>query len=95
MLTQVTRVAERAWRTVEDKLDDANLAQAVICAGVATEKMLLLADQPTARRALDITPMNLVTSFQATTVKLVELAKRLPEVCKPDAIEVEAKVAAP
>ncbi|MBA3587925.1 MAG: hypothetical protein H0W41_09855, partial [Chloroflexi bacterium] len=40
LLLKVTRVAERAWSTVEDKLDDANLAQATICAGIATEKMI-------------------------------------------------------
>ena len=49
MLQQVTRVAERAWQTVEDKLDGANLAQATICAGVATDKMLLLAGEATHR----------------------------------------------
>jgi hypothetical protein len=49
MLQQVTRVAERAWQTVEDKLDGANLTQATICAGVATEKMLLLAGEATHR----------------------------------------------
>ena len=49
MLQQVTRVAERAWQTVEDKLDGANLTQATICAGVATEKMLLLAGKATHR----------------------------------------------
>src|SRR5262249_41649390 len=49
MLQQVTRVAERAWSTVEDKLDGANLAQATICAGVSTEKMLLLAGEATNR----------------------------------------------
>ncbi|MEO5719342.1 MAG: hypothetical protein ABIR29_12350, partial [Chthoniobacterales bacterium] len=36
LVLKVTRVAERAWSTVEDKLDDANLAQATICAGIAT-----------------------------------------------------------
>ena len=49
MLKQVTRVAERAWQTVSDKLEGANLAQATICAGVATDKMLLLAGEPTQR----------------------------------------------
>jgi len=49
LLLKVTRVAERAWSTVEDKLDDANLAQATICAGIATEKMILLGSEPNLR----------------------------------------------
>ena len=49
MLKQVTRVAERAWQTVSEKLAGANLAQATICAGVATDKMLLLAGEATQR----------------------------------------------
>jgi hypothetical protein len=55
MLQQVTRVAERAWQTVEDKLDGANLTQATICAGVATDKMLLLAGEATHRVEVVIT----------------------------------------
>lgn len=54
LLRKVTRVAERAWSTVEDKLDGANLAQATICAGIATEKMLLLSGQATQSIQLDI-----------------------------------------
>jgi hypothetical protein len=54
MLKQVTRVAERAWQTVDDELDSANLGQATICAGVATEKLQLLAGEPTAYVEMDV-----------------------------------------
>ena len=78
MLQQVTRVAERAWRTVEDKLDDANLAQATICAGVATEKMLLLAGEPMCRMEVDLRPaVDIHAEFLRIQAKIAEAVARI------------------
>ena len=84
MLQQVTRVAERAWRTVEDKLDGANLAQATICAGIATEKMLLLNSDPALQTLqISLEPIDVITPFKAMVDKLTASLARPPQPALP------------
>jgi transcriptional regulator with XRE-family HTH domain len=78
MLRQVTRVAERAWRTVEDKLDDANLAQATICAGVATDKMLLLAGEPACRMEVNLRSADIHSEFLRLQAEIRDALRDTP-----------------
>ncbi len=82
LLLKVTRVAERAWATVEDKLDGANLAQATICAGIATEKMILLGGEPNLRLEISSLqpPIDIYAEFRASQAKIVQLLREVPPV---------------
>ncbi|MEO8439088.1 MAG: hypothetical protein ABI540_02590, partial [Spartobacteria bacterium] len=78
LLRKVTRVAERARSTVEDKLDGANLAQATICAGIATDKMILLDGETTQRIEINFNASDIYADFQALTAEINEAVRRLP-----------------
>ncbi|MDQ3115906.1 MAG: hypothetical protein M3Q86_04725 [Verrucomicrobiota bacterium] len=80
LLLKVTRVAERAWSTVEDKLDDANLAQATICAGIATEKMILLGSEPNLRLEISgLQPaINIYETFRALQAEIAQALRESP-----------------
>ena len=56
LLSLSQRCAERAWHLVEDKLtDDVKLGQAVMVAGIATDKVALLtAEQPQPTATLNV-----------------------------------------
>lgn len=90
MLLKATRVAERAWSTVEDKLDGANLSQATICAGIATEKMLLLSGQAPQGIQLDIRVTDIYSNLNALTAEIVNAVRDLP--AAPRLLAVEAQV---
>ncbi len=91
LLRKVTRVAERAWSTVEDKLENANLAQATICAGIATEKMLLLSGQATQSIQLDIKAIDIYSRMSEFTAEIVGAVRALPAP-RPKLLPVEAEV---
>ncbi|MBA3544229.1 MAG: hypothetical protein H0T83_07315 [Chthoniobacterales bacterium] len=91
LLRKVTRVAERAWSTVEDKLDGANLAQATICAGIATDKMLLLSGQATQSIQLDIKATDIYSDMNRLTAEIVNAVRALPA-ATPKLLPVEAEV---
>src|SRR5262249_37998007 len=91
MLQQVTRVAERAWSVVEDKLDGANLAQATICAGVSTDKMLLLAGEPTNR--VEVVSLEPATDIYASLARLTaDIATALQKPPQTLTLPVEAEI---
>ncbi len=81
LLRKVTRVAERAWSTVEDKLDGANLAQATICAGIATDKMILLGGEQTLRFEIgNLRPeIDIYATFAKLTADIIDAAKNVPD----------------
>ncbi len=81
LLRKVTRVAERAWSTVEDKLDGANLAQATICAGIATDKMILLGGEQTMRLEIgNFRPeIDIYATFAKLTAELCNAAANLSD----------------
>ncbi len=91
LLLKVTRVAERAWSTVEDKLDDANLAQATICAGIATEKMILLGGEPSLRLEISgLRPtIDIYADFHAAQAKIARLLRESPPTSELPPIEAE------
>ncbi len=91
LLRKVTRVAERAWSTVEDKLDGANLAQATICAGIATEKMLLLSGQATQSIEFDIKAIDIYSDMNRLTAEIVNAVRALPA-AEPRLLPIEAEV---
>jgi alpha-D-ribose 1-methylphosphonate 5-triphosphate synthase subunit PhnL len=86
LLRKATRVADRAWSTVEDKLETANLAQATICAGIATEKMILLGGEPMQRIDVNISAPNIIEHMQALHAQIVEACAQLPD---PPTLEAE------
>src|SRR5215467_5749604 len=49
LMVQAARIAKRAYDRVEDQIDSAPLPQAVVTAGVFTEKLQLLSGDATAR----------------------------------------------
>jgi hypothetical protein len=49
LLAKALRIANKAADRIEDQIDGANLTQATVAFGVATEKMLLLCGDATAR----------------------------------------------
>jgi hypothetical protein len=49
LMVQAARIAERAYDRVEDEIDSAPLPQAVVTAGVFTDKLQLLSGDATAR----------------------------------------------
>ncbi|MDQ3199724.1 MAG: hypothetical protein M3Q46_11180 [Verrucomicrobiota bacterium] len=91
LLRTVTRVVERAWSTVEDKLETANLAQATICAGIATEKMLLLSGQATQNVQLDIKATDIYSKMNELTAEIVGAVRALPA-AEPKLLPIEAEV---
>ena len=67
LMIQAARIAKLAYDRVEDQIDDAPLPQAVVTAGVFTDKLQLLSADATAR-VLDLTvyakPIDLVGQWQ-------------------------------
>ncbi len=91
LLLKVTRVAERAWSTVEDKLEDANLAQATICAGIATEKMILLGSEPNLRLEISgLRPaIDIYETFRALQAEIAQALRESPPASELPAIDAE------
>ncbi|MEO7168006.1 MAG: hypothetical protein ABI016_13365, partial [Chthoniobacterales bacterium] len=83
--------AERAWSTVEDKLENANLAQATICAGIATEKMLLLSGQAMQTVQIDIKATDIYSKMSELTAEIVGAVRALPA-ATPRLLPVEAQI---
>ncbi len=91
LLRKVARVAERAWSTVEDKLDGANLAQATICAGIATDKMILLGGQATQSIQFDFKATDIYSDMNRLTAEIVNAVRALPA-AEPKLLSIEAEV---
>ncbi len=91
LLLKVTRVAERAWSTVEDKLDGANLAQATICAGIATEKMILLGSEPNLRVEISsLRPtIDIYADFHAAQAEIAQLPRQSQSASELPAVDAE------
>lgn len=91
ILRKITRVADRAWSTVEDKLENPNvsLSQAAICAGIATEKMMLLSGDTTQRIEINIKPTDIYSRLNCITAEIIEAVQHLPE---PRLLPLEAEI---
>jgi hypothetical protein len=79
LMVQAARIAKRAYDRVEDQIDSAPLQQAVVTAGVFTDKLQLLSGDATAR----------IVSFNVNA--RVNIQERFQELC--DAITAGAQVA--
>jgi len=77
LLAKALRVASKAIDRVEDQIDGANITQATIAFGVATEKALLLAGEPLQRLELNLTtqPQDICAEMRALTVQITEALK--------------------
>jgi len=77
LLTKALRVASKAIDRVEDQIDGANITQATIAFGVATEKSLLLAGEPLQRLELNVIaqPQDIYAEMRALTVQITEALK--------------------
>ena len=78
------RIASKAADRIEDQIDGANITQATIAFGVATEKALLLAGKPLQRLELNVMaqPHDLYAEMRAITAQITE-ALRLPPSPRP------------
>ena len=67
LMVQAARISKGAYDRVEDKIDSAPLPQAVVTAGVFTEKLQLLSGDATGRLMnlnVNIQPVDLVAQFE-------------------------------
>ena len=94
LLAKALRVASKAIDRVEDQIDGANITQATIAFGVATEKSLLLAGEPLQRLELNVIaqPQDIYAEMRAITAQITE-ALKLP--ASPLSIDAKLLLAAP
>jgi hypothetical protein len=78
LLVQAVRIAKRAYNRVEDEIDEAPLPQAVVTAGVFTDKLLLLNNDPTIRIEHDHTHHHRHDHFAEFNALLEKLPKEKP-----------------
>jgi hypothetical protein len=95
LMIQAARIAKRAYDRVEDQIDTAPLPQAVVTAGVFTDKFQLLSGDATARLQsfnLNMKPVDLVAEWnkfheailaKANAVGKKEKASMTPQVALP------------
>jgi hypothetical protein len=79
LMVQAARIAKLAYDRVEDQIDNAPLPQAVVTAGVFTDKFHLLSGDATARLQsfnLNIKPVDLVEHFNRLHAAIREKAKQ-------------------
>jgi hypothetical protein len=82
LMVQAARIAKLAYDRVEDQIDTAPLPQAVVTAGVFTDKFQLLSGDATARLEnfnFNIKPVDLVAEFQKLHDAIREKAKQVRE----------------
>jgi hypothetical protein len=76
LLNKALRIASKAADRVEDQIDGANITQATVAFGVATEKIMLLLGE--ARGGVPVN-INLEVNAQLLHAKYAELVKRIEE----------------
>jgi predicted Zn-ribbon and HTH transcriptional regulator len=81
LMVQAARIAKLAYDRVEDQIDNAPLAQAVVTAGVFTDKFQLLSGDATARLnlSLNLQPVNIVAQFEKLHASIDEAARAKKE----------------
>jgi predicted Zn-ribbon and HTH transcriptional regulator len=75
LMVQAARIAKLAYDRVEDQIDNAPLPQAVVTAGVFTDKFQLLSGDAAARLMnlnLNIQPVDLVAQFEKLHAAIME-----------------------
>ena len=94
LLAKALRIASKAADRIEDQIDGANITQATIAFGVATEKSLLLAGEPLARLELNVMPQpqDLYAEMRAITAQITEALRQTPP---PPSIDGKLLLAAP
>jgi hypothetical protein len=82
LMVQAARIAKLAYDRVEDQIDSAPLPQAVVTAGVFTDKFQLLSGDATARLEnwnLNMNPVNLVAEWNKLHEAMRAKAKQVKE----------------
>jgi hypothetical protein len=82
LMVQAARIAKLAYDRVEDQIDTAPLPQAVVTAGVFTDKLQLLSGDATARLEnfnFNMKPVDLVAEFQKFHDAIEAKAKQATE----------------
>ena len=81
LAVQAARIAKLAYDRVEDQIGTAPLPQAVVTAGVFTDKFQLLSGDGTARPVVNINlqPVDLVAKFEALHAAIREKAAKVKE----------------
>src|SRR5947199_7154507 len=83
LMVQAARIAKRAYDRVEDQIDSAPLPQAVVTAGVFTDKLQLLSG--------DVTSRLLSVNVHADAVDLVAQFNKLHDAIRAKAKAIEAQ----
>ena len=83
LMVQAARIAKRAYDRVEDEIDSAPLPQAVVTAGVFTDKLQLLSG--------DVTSRLLSVNVHADAVDLVAQFNKLHDAIRAKAKAIEAQ----
>jgi hypothetical protein len=79
LAVQAARIAKLAYDRVEDQIDTAPLPQAVVTAGVFTDKFQLLTGDATARLEsfnLNMKPVDLVANSRSSTMRFERRLRR-------------------
>jgi len=79
LLAKALRIADKAADRIENQIDGANITQATIAFGVATEKSLLLAGEASCRTEVDLRPrMDIYSEFLRITAEIRKAVEQLP-----------------
>jgi hypothetical protein len=78
LLAKALRIADKAADRIEDQIEGANITQATIAFGVATEKALLLAGEPACRMEVNLRSHDIYADFLRLTAEISEAVKQLP-----------------
>ena len=89
LLAKALRIADKAADRIEDQIEGANITQATIAFGVATEKSLLLAGEPMCRMEVDLRPVDIYAEFLRIQAKIEEVVARIPPVSPTPLLEAE------
>ena len=76
LLRKALRLADKAIDRIDDQIDKANITQATVAFGVATDKAVLLSGGPASRiLCIDITPVDIHAKYDELVRKITEGAK--------------------
>jgi hypothetical protein len=85
LMVQAARIAKLAYDRVEDQIESAPLPQAVVTAGVFTDKFQLLSGDVTGRLMnlnMNIQPVNIAAQFERLHAAIQEKAARVEQARK-------------
>ncbi len=92
LLAKTLQVADKAIDRMDNQIGTANISQATIAFGVATDKSLQLAGEPTHHVAISLNPVDIYAELRQIQAELVAAVRAAPAL---PAIEAEVVSSAP